>query len=77
MAAADRELTGHRWHPSIRPDEYEYVGRRHMLFVVERDMHRGGRRLAAACLSASTLRPNSERPPGEPACSCASLGIAV
>jgi protein involved in plasmid replication-relaxation len=41
LAAADHELTGHRWHPSIRPEEHEYVARRHVLFVVERDMHRG------------------------------------
>ena len=41
MAAADRELTGHRWHPSVDPDDYEYVGRRHVLFAVEEDAHRG------------------------------------
>lgn len=39
MAVADHELAGHRWHPSIRADEHEYIGRRHTLFVVERDMH--------------------------------------
>jgi hypothetical protein len=41
MSVADRELTGHRWHPSVRPDEYEYVGRRHVLFAIEQDAHRG------------------------------------
>jgi hypothetical protein len=41
MTVADRELTGHRWHPSVQPDEYEYFGRRHILFVVEPDAHRG------------------------------------
>lgn len=41
MSAADRELTGHRWHPSVDPDEYEYVGRRHILFAIERDVHQG------------------------------------
>lgn len=39
MAAADRELTGHRWHPSAPPDRYEYGGRRGILFALERDMH--------------------------------------
>ncbi|MBJ7329167.1 MAG: replication-relaxation family protein [Solirubrobacteraceae bacterium] len=42
MAVADHDLTGHRWHPSIGPDEHEYVGRRHTLFVVEREMHERG-----------------------------------
>lgn len=41
MSAADHELTGHRWHPSVDPDEYEYVGRRHILFAIERDVHQG------------------------------------
>lgn len=40
MAAADHELTGHSWHPSLHPDEYQYVGRRQVLFVVEQDIHR-------------------------------------
>jgi hypothetical protein len=40
MAVADRELTGHRWHPSVAPDKYdEYNGRRRILFALERDMH--------------------------------------
>jgi len=41
MSVADRELTGHRWHPSLDRDDYEYVGRRHILFAVEEDAHRG------------------------------------
>ena len=41
MAAADRELTGHRWHPSADPDDYQYVGRKHCLFAIEQDAHRG------------------------------------
>lgn len=41
MAVADRELTGHRWHPSVPPDDYEYVGRKHCLFAIEHDAHRG------------------------------------
>jgi hypothetical protein len=41
MSVADRELTGHRWHPSLDPDDYEYVGRRHVLFAFEADAHRG------------------------------------
>jgi hypothetical protein len=39
LAAADRELTGHRWHPSVEPERYEYVGRRQLLLCVERDAH--------------------------------------
>ena len=41
MAAADSELTGHRWHPSVSADDYEYVGRRRVLFALERDVHAG------------------------------------
>lgn len=41
MGVADRELTGHRWHPSLRPEQHEYPGRRRILFVVERDIHAG------------------------------------
>ena len=41
LAAADHELTGHRWHPSASPDRYEYIGRRHILFAVEHDAHAG------------------------------------
>jgi hypothetical protein len=41
MAAADHELTGHRWHPSVTADRYEYVGRRRVLFTLERDAHAG------------------------------------
>jgi Replication-relaxation len=41
MAAADHELTGHRWHPSVKPDDYQYVGRKHCLFAIEQDAHRG------------------------------------
>jgi hypothetical protein len=41
MAVADRELTGHRWHPSLDPDDYQYVGRKHCLFAIEQDAHRG------------------------------------
>jgi hypothetical protein len=41
MAVADRELTGHRWHPSVGPADFDYVGRRHVLFAVERDVHAG------------------------------------
>jgi DNA-binding Lrp family transcriptional regulator len=41
MAAADHELTGHRWHPSLGADDDEYVGRRRMLFTLERDLHAG------------------------------------
>jgi Replication-relaxation len=41
LAAADRELTGHRWHPSARPERYDYVGRRRILFALEHDAHDG------------------------------------
>jgi hypothetical protein len=41
MAAADHELAGHRWHPSVDADHHEYVGRRRVLFALERDMHAG------------------------------------
>ena len=41
MAAADRELTGHRWHPDVGPDRYEYVGRHRILFATELNAHQG------------------------------------
>jgi Replication-relaxation len=41
VAAGDRELTGHRWHPTVPPERHEYVGRRRILFAVERDAHAG------------------------------------
>ena len=41
LAAADRELTGHRWHPDVGPDHYEYVGRQRILFASEIDGHGG------------------------------------
>src|SRR5215210_3079563 len=41
VAAADHELTGHRWHPTVPPERHEYVGRRRILFAVERDAHAG------------------------------------
>jgi hypothetical protein len=37
LAAADRELTGHRWHPSVDPTRYQYVGRERILFCAEPD----------------------------------------
>lgn len=41
LTAADRELTGHRWHPSARHEQHDYVGRRHLLFALEHDAHAG------------------------------------
>jgi hypothetical protein len=41
MAAADHELTGHRWHPSVSADRHEYVARDRLPFAVERDLHAG------------------------------------
>jgi hypothetical protein len=48
--AADRQLTGHRWHPDVSPERYEYVGRQRTLFATELDAHAGvleARRLPA------------------------------
>jgi DNA-binding Lrp family transcriptional regulator len=39
MAAADHELTGHRWHPSAPADRHEHVARSRVLFALERDVH--------------------------------------
>jgi len=39
LDAADRQLTGHRWHPDVSPDRYDYVGRRRILFATEIDAH--------------------------------------
>jgi hypothetical protein len=50
LAAADRELVGHRWHPDVEPEQYEYVGRQRILFASEVDAHTGflaARRLPA------------------------------
>jgi hypothetical protein len=50
LDAADRQLTGHRWHPDVAPDRYEYLGRQRMLFATEVDAHAGvleARRLPA------------------------------
>jgi hypothetical protein len=41
LNAADRELTGQRWHPSTAPDQQDHVGRRRILFALERDAHDG------------------------------------
>jgi hypothetical protein len=41
LAAADRELTGHLWHPSVGPERHVYVGRRRVLFACELDIHSG------------------------------------
>lgn len=41
LKTADYELTGHRWHPSLGAGLHDYVGRRRMLFAVERDAHEG------------------------------------
>jgi hypothetical protein len=41
LAAADRQLTGHRWHPDVSPDRYEYVARRRVLIATEMDAHAG------------------------------------
>lgn len=41
LDAADRQLTGHRWHPDVSPDRYEYVGRQRLLIATEVDAHAG------------------------------------
>jgi Replication-relaxation len=41
LAAADRDLTGHLWHPSLRQSETHYIGRRRILFACEADAHTG------------------------------------
>jgi len=41
LAAADRELSGHRWHPTVTPERHDYVGRRRILFAIEPDAHAG------------------------------------
>ena len=48
LDAADRQLVGHRWHPDVSPERYEYVGRQRILFATEIDVHAGaleGRRV--------------------------------
>jgi hypothetical protein len=57
LARADRELTGHRWHPSHPPEDHQYVGRRRILFCNERDAH----------LGQSQARRLPPYPPGHPA----------
>jgi hypothetical protein len=41
LEAADRELTGHRWHPDVVPERHEYAGRQRILFTTEIDVHAG------------------------------------
>jgi hypothetical protein len=41
LAAADRDLTGHLWHPAADPSEKHYPGRRRTLFACEADIHAG------------------------------------
>ena len=41
ITAADRELTGHHWHPRADPEAQQHPGRAHMLFALEHDAHAG------------------------------------
>ena len=41
LHTADLQLTGHVWHASDGAHGHEYVGRQHLLFAVEVDIHRG------------------------------------
>ena len=50
LDVADRELTGHLWHPGSDTGS-EYPGRDHILFAVQGDAHAG--RVAAARVSAA------------------------
>ena len=60
MAAAEHELTGHRWHPSVSADRHEYVARDRLLFAVERDLHAGA--LEAGRLPALRRHTPAARP---------------
>lgn len=39
LTAADRDLTGHLWHPAVQLSEQHYPGRRRILFASEADIH--------------------------------------
>jgi hypothetical protein len=41
LNAADRELTGQHWYPSVPLEEKTYIGRRRILFAREVDAHKG------------------------------------
>jgi hypothetical protein len=41
LRGADHQLTGHRRHRSAPGDQHQHAGRRHILFAVETDAHRG------------------------------------
>jgi hypothetical protein len=41
LGAADRELTGRLWHPSLSADDDVYIGRQRLLFASELDAHAG------------------------------------
>jgi hypothetical protein len=41
LTAADHELTGQHWHPSVDGEHHDYVGRRRVLFTLEHDAHIG------------------------------------
>lgn len=64
VAAADRQLTGHRWHPDVSPERYEYVGRERILFATEIDAHSGtleARRAPAFPIGHPTRRTAARR----------------
>jgi hypothetical protein len=44
VVAADRELTGDHWHPSAPSEGHSYLGRGHIVFAVESDLHAGDAR---------------------------------
>ena len=64
LEVADRELTGHLWHPSDGAGGHEYVGRDHILFATEVDMHRWrARRVARTAVPVRQSRtPRRWRP---------------
>ena len=44
LQAADRELTGHRWHPHADLSDHKHSGRQHIVFATELDAHSGQHR---------------------------------
>ncbi len=46
LSAADREFTGHHWHPSRPSESHDHVGRTHVVFAVESSLHSGDARAA-------------------------------
>jgi hypothetical protein len=41
IRGADHQLTGHRRHSTLPPEQHRYIGRQRLLFAVESDAHHG------------------------------------